>query len=195
MSGLNDQAWERIARELPPNANSQMFRSHLASYVQGYAYADFPARYMDSREKDREKNQKVLEAARTVLDTYDLGMAWRPGLSIQEIGQRHEALVKALTEVAENVESNLQKLGLRVRVRTRPRDIFLGMVAKLWEDYGGKITTTVRHVDAGTRAGTIPQSDGPLVRYLIAVADAAGFELTRDEARGFVRKLKGKPAR
>jgi len=58
VSGLTDEAWERIARELPPNANSQMFRSHLAHYVQGYVYADYPARYMDTREAVKKKTGK-----------------------------------------------------------------------------------------------------------------------------------------
>ena len=197
---IDDEKWEAIARELPDRArHSRQFRALLAAYIGEYAKRGYPDRYLTEREALRAKNQEIAEAARILLDKYDFGMAARDGWTAANLIAEHEsyeAFRAQLGAVAENAESNLRKLGRRVRVSTRPRDIFLGMVVKLWEDNGGKLTTTVRHVDTDMSEGKIAKSDGRLVQYLVAVAQAAEFQLTPDQAREFVRKIrkKGKPS-
>jgi hypothetical protein len=180
--GLPDEIWERIARELPPSANPALIRSRLAAWVPVYREKNFPDSYLTQREVARAKNLKVAQAARTLLATYDFGMAFREGPTIPEIAEEHAALVQGLTQVLRTADDNLQKLGRSGPVRQRPRDVFLGMVVALWHEHGGAITTTTDPVTG--------DASGRLVRVLVAVAEAAGFPLTPHQARAVVRKTR-----
>ena len=182
MSDIPDEAWEAIARELPATALPKLLRPHLAAYINHYAAGDYPASYMAEREALKAQNRTVADAARALIQSYDVRMAWRPGMNWSTDWDKHDAFLAQLREIAEFAESNLKKLNRRAPVSTRPRDIFLCMALELWSQNGGPITTTTR-VDTG-------EADGRLVRYLIAVAAAAGLPLTANQARQFIRKAR-----
>ena len=93
MSGLSDEAWEAIARVLPASAPRRLFRQHLAAYVDGYVAGKYPDSYKAEREAIKTKNRTVAEAARTLLENYDRGMAWRPGMNWGSDWDKYDAFL------------------------------------------------------------------------------------------------------
>ncbi len=176
---LDEEKWSRIAKELPSSASPRAFRAHLEAYLEGYSTHGNADAFMLERKNLKVKNRVIAEAAQTLLDTYDLGMAWRPGVNIQEIVKRHEALSATLREIVENAERNLRQLEHSGPKRTRPRNQLLNLALTLWVERGGKLTTVTDYNG---------KAIGPVERYVVAVAAAAGHTMTPDAARAVIRK-------